>query len=152
MVDAGGAMLDWPDRTGADRGREDRPLPDRTEGLERTLLTWLPPSLWALVIFLASELPGSAVPGRFSSLAHIVEYAIFGVLLFLAMRRSSALQRAMWTAFLIASAYGVTDELHQAFTPGRTPDPVDWSLDTIGAALGIVLVALLKERLAARRQ
>jgi hypothetical protein len=127
-------------------------MTDATGEFERALLTWLPPALWALVIFLASAMPGSAVPGGLSVPGHLGEYAVFGALLFLASRRSRTLERAMWTALAVASAYGITDELHQAFVPGRTADPLDWSLDTLGAALGIALVVLLVERRTARRQ
>jgi VanZ family protein len=37
---------------------------------------------------------------------------------------------------VLASAYGITDELHQAFVPLRMPDPMDWLVDTVGAAVG----------------
>ena len=40
---------------------------------------------------------------------------------------------------LPGTAYGVTDELHQFLTPGRTPDPADWAADTLGAAIGVAV-------------
>ncbi|MCL2632499.1 MAG: VanZ family protein, partial [Coriobacteriia bacterium] len=39
-------------------------------------------------------------------------------------------------AIIIASLYGVSDEVHQYFVPTRHADPVDWMFDTIGALLG----------------
>ncbi|MDR0991105.1 MAG: VanZ family protein [Propionibacteriaceae bacterium] len=45
-------------------------------------------------------------------------------------------------AVVLASLYGVTDEFHQSFVPGRSPDPKDWMVDTIGAICGVVLVWL----------
>jgi VanZ family protein len=36
----------------------------------------------------------------------------------------------------IGSAYGITDEIHQYFTPGRDCNAWDWLADTIGALLG----------------
>jgi len=41
-------------------------------------------------------------------------------------------------AWLLSVAYGSTDEFHQSFTPGRTPDIADVYADAIGACLGVV--------------
>lgn len=37
-------------------------------------------------------------------------------------------------AWAIAVAYGASDEYHQSFVPGRTPDLDDWAADAAGAA------------------
>lgn len=45
--------------------------------------------------------------------------------------------------------YAATDELHQAFVPGRVADLTDLALDGIGAVLGALafyLLATLRER------
>jgi VanZ family protein len=39
--------------------------------------------------------------------------------------------------------YGISDELHQGLTPGRTPDVMDLVADTLGAALGVAFVLLI---------
>ena len=44
-----------------------------------------------------------------------------------------------WLAVLIVSAFGVTDEWHQSFVPGRSCDVFDWLADTAGAALAVAL-------------
>jgi VanZ family protein len=44
---------------------------------------------------------------------------------------------------LAGLAYGATDEFHQAFVRGRTPDWVDWSADVVGVLIGYALVLLL---------
>jgi len=41
------------------------------------------------------------------------------------------------SAWLLSVGYGVTDEFHQSFTPGRTPDVADVYADAIGACLGV---------------
>jgi len=43
------------------------------------------------------------------------------------------------TATLLATAYGVTDEYHQSFVPGRTADPMDVVKDLAGAAAACAL-------------
>ena len=47
-------------------------------------------------------------------------------------------------AVLCASAYAVTDEIHQIFVAGRACKIQDWAIDTAGALLGaLILFALL---------
>lgn len=94
-----------------------------------------------------SALPGSQVPGRFGSLAHFGEYAIFSALLYLALRVDNDRTRAAVLAVVIASAYAVTDEFHQSFVPMRTPDPADWLVDTAGAVAGALSARALDARL-----
>ena len=107
----------------------------RRRGLGRRV-RWALTACWAAVIFAASSLPGSNVPGRFGTLAHFVEYAVLGGLLYFALRLDMTPLRSAVYAVVIGSAYGVTDELHQMFTPGRVPDVMDWVVDTLGAAAG----------------
>jgi len=40
-------------------------------------------------------------------------------------------------AFVITVLYGVSDEFHQSFVPGRTPDVADVAADAAGAALAL---------------
>jgi len=101
----------------------------------RTLLGWLPAAMWSAVIFAGSSVPGSSIPGRFSVLGHLSEYAVLGALVCFAVRGLPQ-RRAIAIALLACALYGASDELHQAFVPLRTPDPRDWGTDVIGAALG----------------
>ena len=36
---------------------------------------------------------------------------------------------------MLASGYAITDEFHQTFVEGRHGTPVDWAIDSAGAAL-----------------
>jgi len=82
-------------------------------------------------IFALSSLPGSEVglPSPWDKLAHLVEYALLGFLLGRGTGRAAL-------AFAVAALYGATDELHQAFVPGREASLFDWFADALGAALG----------------
>lgn len=71
-----------------------------------------------------------------SSIAHFCEYTVFGALLANALRCHMPLRRACLVAIACASLYGVSDEFHQLFVPGRMCDPVDWMVDTASATLG----------------
>lgn len=113
-----------------------------------TTLAWTAVALWAGVIFGFSSLPGSAIPGRYSVLGHFTEYFILGVLLVLALGRHSP--GFIAAAVTVASAYGVTDEFHQLFIPGRCCDPADWAVDTVSAFLGALAVTWVLTRIVKR--
>ena len=109
-----------------------------------TLRFWLPPILWGLVIFSFSSFPvGSAAEIYWKDFivkktAHIVEYGILATLLYRAIVNSDVEKRkAMWVSILIAFLYGLTDEFHQSFIPGREPRIRDVIIDTIGASIFI---------------
>jgi len=100
---------------------------------------WLPVLLWAALIFTFSTIPSLGTGlGTWDvvlrKLAHVAEYAVLGGLLFRALRREPL-------AILLGSAYAVTDEIHQAFVSGRHGSPVDWLIDTVGVAAGVLLYA-----------
>lgn len=81
-----------------------------------------------------------------SSVAHFCEYLVLGILLVNALRSHLPLSQAIVVGIACASAYGVTDEIHQLFVEGRYCDIVDWATDTAGASLGAALAALLLRR------
>lgn len=108
--------------------------------------SWAPPLLWAIVIFLFSSLsvqPAARVYWQdflIKKTAHVIEYGILAVLLYRALRREGiAKPKAGVVAILISIFYGVSDEFHQGFTPGREPRARDVAFDTIGAIGGAYL-------------
>lgn len=47
--------------------------------------------------------------------------------------------------FIIASLYGVSDEVHQIFVEGRSCELRDWAIDSLGAVLGVIgFIVILK--------
>jgi VanZ family protein len=109
----------------------------------------LPAIAWMLAIFAFSSFPGSDIPGTvvwLSPLAHFLEYAVLAALLVFATGRRGLTVPLALTLLLACSLYGVSDEIHQAFTPGRTPDPIDWAVDTAGAAGALTAIALARRR------
>jgi VanZ family protein len=71
--------------------------------------------------------------------AHVGSYAVLGALLSLATERPLV-------AFLIAAAYGVSDEVHQIWIDGRTASIYDWFADLIGAGIACALAGLFLPR------
>jgi VanZ family protein len=45
-----------------------------------------------------------------------------------------------WLAMILVTVYGVLDEFHQHFVPGRSPDIYDVMSDAAGAMLGVWLL------------
>ncbi len=71
-----------------------------------------------------------------NSMAHFCEYTVFGGLLTNALHHHFPKRKALLAAIALASLYGITDEIHQIFVPGRMCDSTDWLVDTAGASLG----------------
>jgi len=57
-----------------------------------------------------------------------------------------------WVLIGIGALYGATDEWHQGFVRGRTPDGGDWLADVTGVTLGYVALLLILGWLGRRRQ
>lgn len=118
-----------------------------------TRIAWVASAMWMGVIFALSSLPGSSVPaGEYGSIGHFGGYLVLGALYFVALGGRGGGWRAVAFAVLLASAYGVTDEFHQSFVPGRMPDPADWATDTLGALTGALAAFGALRWLAVRRR
>ena len=78
-----------------------------------------------------------------SPIGHFCEYFILGALLGNALHCHMPLIPATIIAVLVASGYGVTDEIHQIYVDGRYPDVEDWKIDTIAATLGSILASFI---------
>jgi VanZ family protein len=100
---------------------------------------WLPPVLLMGVIFAFSAQPSldsglGLIDQIGRKLIHFAEYALLCFLWWRALVTVTSPERALLFAFLLASGYAATDELHQTFVEGRHGTPVDWLIDSAGAA------------------
>ena len=66
-------------------------------------------------------------------LAHVFEYGLLASLVYFALKKSEANTHPILTPFLIAFLYGISDEIHQYFVPGRNADVFDALADGVGA-------------------
>jgi len=117
-----------------------------------TVARWIAVAAWAALIFGMSSLPGSRVPGNFGTQAHFTEYAILAALLYAALRSHTGMRSALVWAIVLASGYGVTDELHQSFVPLRVPDVMDWAVDSLGAVVGAAMATFGERFVRLRRR
>ena len=123
---------------------------------------WLPVIIWMGVIFIGSSigsLPrigGKTSDAVFHRIAHIIEYAILGVLTLRALSKERPItKREIISVLVISALYGVTDEFHQRFTPGRSSEASAVLFDAAGGLIGAWLYRWWQQRssrAAARQQ
>ena len=79
---------------------------------------------------------------------HLVEYFVFGWLLFRAIRTPKEAWQLRWAllAILIAALYASSDEIHQIFVPSRGASFWDALLDTSGASVAQLAVWIVNRR------
>jgi len=98
---------------------------------------WGPVILVMAAIFaLSSTARIPDLPGGTDKQVHGFTYGVLALLAARALTRGHlpALSAGVAAqAWLIATLYGATDELHQAFVPGRTADVLDLAADAAGA-------------------
>jgi VanZ family protein len=79
-------------------------------------------------------------------LIHAGVYCVLGILLYRGLRWIDRGQRFSYVrlviSFTILVLYGISDEMHQGFVPGRTVDVLDATADAAGGILaGIAIFA-----------
>ena len=124
------------------------PSQPRSSLLTRAL-RWAPPIFYMGFLFFASSVPGDELPswGFWDKAEHLLAYSVLGVLFLIPVaqaRLALVTARTGAMAVLLATLYGAFDEMHQAFTPGRSPDVHDLFADFLGASLGVAGVLLLR--------
>ena len=79
--------------------------------------------------------------------AHLSEYAVLGALMTLTAafwrREETTMRKTTMRILPVLGAgflYAVSDEIHQAFVPGRSGEPRDVLIDTFGVLIGICIV------------
>jgi VanZ family protein len=109
-------------------------------------LAWILALLWMAGMIYTSSLGEAATPlGGImqmlaSKLGHVLEYAVLGALLTVAVRREVPAGWAWSRVLFIVAAIGLSfasfDELRQSFVPGREPRVTDVLLDLVSVLAG----------------
>ncbi len=114
-------------------------------GFRRAVRVWGPAVAMMALLFLLSSFPGSSpvLLRGYNLTAHAVAYGLLGALLLHALaggRLRGVTIRHAAGAVVVACLYGVSDELHQHFVPGRTAELLDLGADVGGALCGVLVV------------
>ena len=139
------------------------------------VLYWGPPIAWmALILIASSDLMSAEHTSRFigpvlrwmfpdiaaeqvtavqfyvRKTAHVIEYAILGVLLMRALAAGVKMVAPgdVVVALVVALLCAGTDEFHQSLVRSRTGSPFDVMLDLAGAYLGVITYLLVRRRTA----
>ena len=126
-----------------------RPMADdrlaRMFEMKRRAWCWGP--AWAIMAAIFALSSMSTLPpspgGMDDSVAHAAAYGLLGAALLRGLaagRLRGVTLGGVWLAVLLATLYGVTDEGHQWFVPGRTAEVADLVADAAGAAVATGLI------------
>ena len=112
---------------------------------------WIPVTAYMGVIFAVSSLshPETLAPTLLRSISdkvvHALEYGVLSLLCSSGFRcglSGWAARHALVLSVIACNAYGLTDELHQAFVPNRDTSLWDLLADTVGASGAAAVVYL----------
>lgn len=108
---------------------------------------WIPTIVWMAVIFFLSSRTPSQLHALFPFIkdfnpGHLIAYFILGLVSYYSLSKTSDLSEIMrypWM-LIIGLIYGLSDEFHQHFVPGRVPDVNDLINDLIGVLVAIIII------------
>jgi VanZ family protein len=112
----------------------------------------VPVIAWAIVIFISSSIPSESIPNikvpGFDKLVHFGIFFVFAALTHRAIKHQSSFpfiaRHDIVFTIGFTALYGLLDEIHQVFVPGRNPSVMDLMADALGACLYIGVAQLLK--------
>jgi hypothetical protein len=124
--------------SGADRGGA-AARPSRVHWLPSLLAIGHASAIWYLSDQSLRGIPAGKFWGFLGNSFHFVLFGVLAILLAEACRRARPTERrGVWTheqligVLVVTLAYGITDELHQRTTPGRSCDALDACVDLLG--------------------
>lgn len=96
---------------------------------------------WAGLIFYLSSQPSIDAPALFPGQDKLFHLVVFGALGFLLMGTLPAAphgyrRQQLWGVAIVVLLYGISDEFHQHFVPGRSVEFFDVVADALGGLLG----------------
>jgi VanZ family protein len=115
--------------------------------IKMAVLYWLISVCYMGTIFYLSSRSRFELPDflmNFDKIVHTCVYVPLAFLFFLSLKKSGIKKYAFLLAFLFATVYGITDEIHQLYVSGREASIGDTAADLIGAFLGSLGASFLK--------
>ena len=112
------------------------------------IIKTLLPVFWMIIIFVLSSQPYDSFPSGITNAeqaaAHIFLYAVLAYLIVVAavsQEKTWRVKNVILFSVFFSVFYGITDEYHQGFVPGRYVSFGDLAFDFVGAVLGAFLSA-----------
>lgn len=113
---------------------------------------YLPLIIHWITIFILTSLPSDQLPSVEigDKVNHFLAFIVLGFFLNLTLKYQtkypSLKKNILLITIIIAAGYGLLDELHQLFVPGRSAEVLDWIADFVGAISGSLLAESLYRR------
>jgi VanZ family protein len=109
----------------------------------KKIIRFIPALLWMGFIFYLSSQQTTGIGGdsywqRFFILKtfHLIEYAVLFILI------NFAINSKLYSLTL-SYLYGISDEFHQSFIPGRTAKFIDTFIDLLGIFIGLLILKFI---------
>lgn len=103
----------------------------------------IPLIVYWIILLTATSIPDTSSIDKLEvsdKIKHLFAYFILTFMLTLWIHfkenTSPVLIKQVLYAIVIAALYGILDEIHQKFIPGRSGDFLDWIADLLGSVLG----------------
>lgn len=118
----------------------------------KVYLVYVPLIVYWIMLFIATTLPVSSLPSVDVSdkLKHFGAFFGLSVLLSLTLIYQNKVlllkKYFLVAALIISSVYGLLDEIHQSFIPGRNSEFLDWFADSLGAVAGVFIISYLLKK------
>jgi VanZ family protein len=109
-------------------------------------LVYIPLVVYWIFLLLATSLPTTSLPSVAvgDKIKHFLAFFGLSVLLsltFMYQNKNQVIKKYFLVAALITTSfYGLIDEIHQSFIPGRYCVFFDWTADSLGGIAGVLLV------------
>lgn len=116
---------------------------------------WLLSLSWAILIWRLTTTTQIIVSDNswfqnlLMAVAHFIFFGLQAGLLRFAITKSYILNPD-FLSLLLSSLYGAVIEFRQLTVPGRSADPLDWLLDTLGAIVFLVIIEKYSKNLGFR--
>ena len=101
-----------------------------------------------IIIFIISSIPGNGeaknsfiahINPTIQNFLHLPEYGILSYLWLITLKNKFTYKISIILALIITVIYGIFDEFHQLFVPGRYTSLIDIILNTLGAIIGTTI-------------
>ncbi len=102
---------------------------------------------YAIIIFILSSIPqppSYVEETGFDKIQHIIEYSILGFFVLGSFANRNNV-KIILLVIIICSIYGITDEIHQFFVPGRYFSILDMVANSVGVFIGILILRYYKK-------
>lgn len=114
--------------------------------MSKLVKIWAPLLVYAAAIYIQSAFAQLVpIPRGWDKAVHFFEFALLGFLVARVIFLSGNFHR--WSgilfAWILATGWGILDEFHQSFVPGRSASTGDAVADGLGALVGAVLFIYL---------